>query len=84
MGNILDGIKVVEVASFVAGPSAAVQLSDFGAEVLKIEPLSGDPWRNGHKMPPLMPSETAYTHLLANRNNGVFPILWTPFRRLIR
>ncbi|MFA9411521.1 MAG: CaiB/BaiF CoA transferase family protein [Deltaproteobacteria bacterium] len=68
MGNILDGIKVIEVASFVAGPSAAVQLSDFGAEVLKIEPLNGDPWRNGHKMPPLMPSETAYTHLLANRN----------------
>jgi formyl-CoA transferase len=68
MSNVLDGIKVVEVASFVAGPSAAVQLSDFGAEVLKIEPLSGDPWRSGHKMPPLVPSETAYTHLLANRN----------------
>ncbi len=34
--NVLDGIKVIEVASFVAGPSAAVQLSDFGAEVLKI------------------------------------------------
>ena len=32
MGNILDGIKVIEVASFVAGPSAAVQLSDFDAE----------------------------------------------------
>jgi crotonobetainyl-CoA:carnitine CoA-transferase CaiB-like acyl-CoA transferase len=68
MGNILDGIKVIEVASFVAGPSAAVQLSDFGAEVLKIEPLGGDPWRMGHHIPPLMPSETAYTHLLANRN----------------
>ena len=66
--NILDGIKVVEVASFVAGPSAAVQLSDFGAEVLKIEPLGGDPWRKGDANPPLMRSETAYTHILANRN----------------
>jgi crotonobetainyl-CoA:carnitine CoA-transferase CaiB-like acyl-CoA transferase len=68
MSNILEGIQVVEVASFIAGPSAAVQLSDFGAEVLKIEPLSGDPWRRGHQMAPLMPSKTAYTHLLANRN----------------
>ena len=42
MANILDGI---EVASFVAGPAAATQLSDFGAEVLKIEPLEGDIWR---------------------------------------
>ena len=66
--NVLDGIKVIEQASFVAGPSAAVQLSDFGAEVLKIEPLNGDPWRKGDANPPLMRSETSYTHLLANRN----------------
>jgi formyl-CoA transferase len=66
--NVLDGIKVIEVASFVAGPSAAVQLSDFGAEVLKVEPPHGDPWRKGDKTPPLQPSETAYTHMLANRN----------------
>jgi hypothetical protein len=66
--NVLDGIKVIEVASFVAGPSASVQLADFGAEVLKVEPLSGDPWRNGDKNPPLVASETHYCHMLANRN----------------
>jgi len=68
MSNILEGIRVIEVASFVAGPSASVQLSDFGAEVLKIEPLSGDPWRQGHKSALNMPSEIPYCHLLANRN----------------
>jgi crotonobetainyl-CoA:carnitine CoA-transferase CaiB-like acyl-CoA transferase len=68
MSNILEGIKVIEVASFVAGPSASVQLSDFGAEVLKIEPLGGDPWRQGHKNALNMPSEIPYCHLLANRN----------------
>lgn len=68
MSNILEGIKVVEVASFVAGPSASVQLADFGAEVIKVEPLSGDPWREGHKSALNMPSEIPYCHLLANRN----------------
>jgi len=66
--NLLDGIKVIEVSSFVAGPSASVQLADFGAEVLKVEPLAGDPWRKGDKNPPLVASETAYVHMLANRN----------------
>jgi len=68
MSNILEGIKVVEVASFVAGPSASVQLADFGAEVIKVEPLNGDPWRMGHKNALNMPSEIPYCHLLANRN----------------
>ena len=40
--NIFSGLKVVDLASFIAGPSAAVILSDFGAEVIKVEPPSGD------------------------------------------
>jgi len=68
MANILDGIKVVEVASVVAGPAAATQLSDFGAEVIKIEPLEGDMWRMANHMPPFPESKIPYTHLLTNRN----------------
>jgi len=45
--NIFSGLKVVDLASFIAGPSAAVILSDFGAEVIKVEPPSGDYWRHG-------------------------------------
>ena len=39
--NIFSGLKVVDLASFIAGPSAAVILSDFGADVIKVEPPSG-------------------------------------------
>src|SRR6266699_740024 len=40
--NIFSGLKVVDLASFIAGPSAAVILSDFGADVIKVEPPSGE------------------------------------------
>ena len=44
--RIFDGIKVIDCASFIAGPAAATVMSDFGAEVIKIEPPgSGDPYR---------------------------------------
>jgi crotonobetainyl-CoA:carnitine CoA-transferase CaiB-like acyl-CoA transferase len=66
--NIFSGLKVVDLASFIAGPSAAVILSDFGAEVIKVEPPSGDLWRIGHKIPPQPQSEDAYPWHLANRN----------------
>ena len=49
--NIFSGLKVVDLASFIAGPSAAVILSDFGADVIKVEP-PGDLWRHGNHMPP--------------------------------
>src|SRR5690242_5081044 len=41
----LSGIKVVELAVALAAPSAAAVLGDWGAEVLKVEPLTGDPQR---------------------------------------
>jgi crotonobetainyl-CoA:carnitine CoA-transferase CaiB-like acyl-CoA transferase len=49
--NIFSGLKVVDLSSFIAGPGAAVILSDFGADVIKVEPPHGDPWRQGHKTP---------------------------------
>jgi formyl-CoA transferase len=66
--NIFSGLKVVDFASFVAGPGAAVMLSDFGADVIKVEPPSGDPWRHGHKIPPQPASDDPYQWHLANRN----------------
>src|ERR1700742_4759459 len=66
--NIFSGLKVVDFASFIAGPSAAVILSDFGADVIKVEPPSGDLWRIGNKLPPQPVSEDAYPWHLANRN----------------
>ena len=43
---LFAGLTVVDCASWIAGPAAATMLSDFGADVIKIEPLgAGDPWR---------------------------------------
>ena len=66
--NIFSGLKVVDLASFIAGPSAAVILSDFGADVIKVEPPTGDLWRIGHKIPPQPQAKDAYPWHLANRN----------------
>src|ERR1700741_1718366 len=66
--NIFSGLKVVDFASFIAGPSAAVILSDFGADVVKIDPPAGDTWRIGHKIPPQPQAKDAYPFHLANRN----------------
>src|SRR6202789_1711593 len=66
--NIFSGLKVVDFASFIAGPSAAVILSDFGADVVKVESPAGDLWRIGHKIPPQPAAKDAYPWHLANRN----------------
>lgn len=41
----LDGIRIVEMGTHVAIPSAARIMADFGAEVIKVEAPRGDGWR---------------------------------------
>ena len=43
---MLQGLKVVEMATYVAAPGAANLLAEWGAEVIKIEAAAGDPWRH--------------------------------------
>ncbi len=43
---MLEGIKVVEFATYIAGPGAGGLMADWGADVVKIEALKGDPIRN--------------------------------------
>lgn len=50
MPGPVDGIKVVELGVWVAGPAAAGILCDWGAEVVKVEPPEGDPARGFPKM----------------------------------
>src|SRR6476469_1245654 len=45
MPGPMEGIKVVELGMWVAGPAASAVLGDWGAEVVKIEPPDGDPFR---------------------------------------
>ncbi|MBA59723.1 MAG: formyl-CoA transferase [Gammaproteobacteria bacterium] len=48
MKYIFEGLKVIDLASFLAGPGAATLLADYGAEVIKIEPPGGDGYRRLH------------------------------------
>ncbi len=48
MTYLLEGIRVVDLASFLAGPGAATVMGDYGAEVIKIEPPGGDGYRRLH------------------------------------
>ena len=46
----LDGVRVLDLSRLVAGNMLSLQLADFGADVVKVEPPAGDPlrdWRDG-------------------------------------
>ena len=67
--HLFSGLKVIDCGSFIAAPAAATVLSDFGADVIKVEPPNtGDPYRNLPKMPGNPVSEVNYGWLLESRN----------------
>ena len=67
--NIFSDLKVLDIASFIAGPAATTILSDYGADVIKVEPPKiGDPQRYFHKAPPNPASEVDYAWQLTGRN----------------
>ena len=45
MATPLDGIRVLDASTGIAGPMAAMYLADFGADVVKVEPPRGEPGR---------------------------------------
>jgi crotonobetainyl-CoA:carnitine CoA-transferase CaiB-like acyl-CoA transferase len=54
MKSVLSGIRVVEQGTFITGPCAGMMLADLGADVVKVESPTGDPYRSyqgGHFSP---------------------------------
>lgn len=64
--RLLDGIRVIDAASFIAGPVAATVMADFGADVIKIEPPGGDTYRLRNAGYP--PSPYNFPWIVDNRN----------------
>ena len=67
--GVLAGVRVIDCGTFIAGPAAATVMSDFGAEVIKIErPPFGDPYRYLSLLPGMPVSEHPYCWILTGRN----------------
>ncbi|HLN15628.1 MAG TPA: CoA transferase [Acidimicrobiales bacterium] len=61
----LSGLRVLELAHYIAGPYAAMMLGDLGAEIVKIEPPGGEAGRNS---PPYSPGGESLYYASYNRN----------------
>ena len=70
MPGALDGIKILEFTEIIAGPFGGMLLADMGADVIKIEPPWGDPWRHTF---PIEPGESK-TFMSLNRGKRSLPL----------
>ena len=64
--RLLEGIRVIDAASFIAGPVATTAMADFGADVIKVEPPTGDTYRVRNAGYP--PSPYNFPWIVDNRN----------------
>jgi len=70
MTDILDGVRVIELAAWTFVPAAGAVLADWGADVIKIEhPETGDPQR-GLVNSGLVPSAGGVNHFIEQPNRG--------------
>ena len=66
----LVGIKVLEFTQIIAGPAGCQHLADLGADVIKVEPPDGEPWRLSQQFIPL----ESKTYQSLNRGKRSFAI----------
>ncbi len=70
MAGPLEGIKVLEFTQIIAGPFGGMMLADMGADVIKVEPLEGEPWRVALEF---IPGESK-TYMSLNRGKRSLPL----------
>ena len=88
--QVLQGIRVVELATDIAGPFCGKLLAEYGAEVIKVEPKTGDPSRLRGPFPkgePHPEKSALFLHLNVNKKGVTLdleePSDREPFRKLI-
>jgi len=67
--NIFSGVKILDLTRVFSGPFATRHFSDFGAQVIKIEPPAGD---DSRKFPPLVDDWSGYFELLNRNKESIF------------
>ena len=70
MAGPLEGIKVLEFTQIIAGPFGGMMLADMGADVIKVEPVEGEPWRLALEF---IPKESK-TFMSLNRGKRSLPL----------
>lgn len=65
--KILEGVRVLDLSRILAGPMATMQLSDLGAEVIKVESFEGDETRKWG--PPFAKGSTDSSYYLSTNRN---------------
>ena len=64
MAGALEGVKILDCTQIIAGPLAGSLLSEMGADVVKIEPIEGEPWRLQAE---IVPKESKNLHRYESR-----------------
>ena len=70
MGGALEGVKVIEFSQIIAAPFCGMLLTDMGADVIKVEPPEGEPWRLLTQFIPL----ESKTFISLNRGKRSLPL----------
>lgn len=73
MEKLLEGIKVIDLTTFVAAPTCARLLADMGAQVVKVEPPEGDPTRHNANLfeVPSLPDENPIWEIHNANKKGI-------------
>lgn len=80
----LDGVRVIDLTQYVLGPYATQNLGDLGADVIKVEDLTGDRQRHSGKAPDSKTMGPVYIALNRNKRSVALDLKTEPGKRALR